>query len=322
MTSFSWPGIVEEGLALVEIRIDEALESNTPILKEMANHIIDAGGKRVRPGLLLTIYKALGGEDISEHVRIAAAFEIIHTGTLIHDDINDGSERRRGLEAVHVKYGLQNAIVAGDFMFTKAFQLASSFTSEIKKIMLDACVGLAEGEIIQQRWKRGGKMSISERNEVSDLKTALPMAAVSFAGAYHTEHWKTKRSTCFDLGMNLGRAFQLKDDLMDIEGDPETTGKPVMQDLLEGNLTSPILYAYEKADPKDAKSMERLISDPENGDMEELRDIIRRNGGITYLKEQMEYYRTLCKNAIDTFPENVYSASLSEIVDYVVQREF
>ncbi|HEQ79358.1 MAG TPA: hypothetical protein ENN76_03735, partial [Euryarchaeota archaeon] len=163
MTAFQWEREVQEDLVRIEAIMDEVLHTNVSLLKDMARYIVDSGGKRLRPGVNMTVYRAFGGIDHHVQSRLAAAFEILHTGTLVHDDINDCSTLRRGREAVHVKYGLQNAIVCGDFMFAKSFLIAARHSHEVIERLLETCIGLAEGEILQRKWIDGESLTVNDR---------------------------------------------------------------------------------------------------------------------------------------------------------------
>src|SRR2546430_6623403 len=143
-------GVAKE-MALVEAKIRQSIVSEEPLLHDIARYVIDAGGKRIRPMVTLLAFRALGGTDVSQAIDLAAALELIHSATLIHDDINDGGEMRRGRLTAYKKFGLQNALITGDFLFVKAFGIGGKFDAEIVELTADACAALAEGEIRQKR---------------------------------------------------------------------------------------------------------------------------------------------------------------------------
>src|SRR2546429_3731336 len=169
-------GVAKE-MALVEAKIRQSIVSEEPLLHDIARYVIDAGGKRIRPMVTLLAFRALGGTDVSQAIDLAAALELIHSATLIHDDINDGGEMRRGRLTAYKKFGLQNALITGDFMFVKAFGIGGKFDAEIVELTADACAALAEGEIRQKRHAFDTSVSHQEYVDIITRKTALPIMA-------------------------------------------------------------------------------------------------------------------------------------------------
>src|SRR2546430_93776 len=169
-------GVTKE-LAMVEARIRESIVTEEPLLHDIARYVIESGGKRIRPMVTLLAFQALGGKEIRQAVDCAAAFELIHSATLIHDDINDGGEMRRGRLAAYKKFGLQNALVTGDFLFVKAFGIGGKFDDDIVEITANVCAALAEGEIRQKRHAHDTGVTRSEYLDIIERKTALPMSA-------------------------------------------------------------------------------------------------------------------------------------------------
>src|SRR2546422_4672972 len=169
-------GVAKE-MALVEAKIRQSIVSEEPLLHDIARYVIDAGGKRIRPMVTLLAFRALGGTDVSQAIDLAAALELIHSATLIHDDINDGGEMRRGRLTAYKKFGLQNALITGDFLFVKAFGIGGKFDAEIVELTADACAALAEGEIRQKRHAFDTGVSHQEYVDIITRKTALPIMA-------------------------------------------------------------------------------------------------------------------------------------------------
>src|SRR3990172_5920353 len=170
---------VDAELSLVGERIREAIRSEEPLLTDIAEYVIDAGGKRIRPTVALLANRAAGGKNLLQTVQIAAALELIHSATLLHDDINDGGLLRRGREAAYKKFGLQNALVAGDFLFVKAFQIGGKFEPDIVDLTARVCTSLAEAEIVQKR--QSGDLAVT-REQYLDVvlrKTAMPISTSS-----------------------------------------------------------------------------------------------------------------------------------------------
>src|SRR2546421_9129464 len=169
-------GVAKE-MALVEAKIRRSIVSEEPLLHDIARYVIEAGGKRIRPMVTLLAFRALGGTDVSQAIDLAAALELIHSATLIHDDINDGGEMRRGRLTAYKKFGLQNALITGDFLFVKAFGIGGKFDAVIVELTADACAALAEGEIRQKRHAFDTAVTHEEYLDIITRKTALPIMA-------------------------------------------------------------------------------------------------------------------------------------------------
>src|SRR3989475_1670307 len=208
-------GVAKE-MALVEAKIRQSIVSEEPLLHDIARYVIDAGGKRIRPMVTLLAFRALGGTDVSQAIDLAAALELIHSATLIHDDINDGGEMRRGRLTAYKKFGLQNALITGDFLFVKAFGIGGKFDAEIVELTADACAALAEGEIRQKRHAFDTSVSHQEYVDIITRKTALPI----MAGAEIIRPLARGRPPGLQAaggdGANPRIAFQILDDNLDV----------------------------------------------------------------------------------------------------------
>src|SRR5436309_6860521 len=222
-------------LNLVEQRIRESLASEEPLLTEIAEYVIASGGKRARPLVTLLAVKSVGGKSVGRVVDIAAALELIHSASLIHDDINDGGMERRGRPAAYLKFGIQEALVTGDFMFTKAFRIGGKFDDDIVDMTARVAAGLAEGEIRQRRHVGDVNLTREEYLNIISRKTAMPVATAArvgaILGAAPTEHVEAAGA----YGLNLGLAFQIVDDILDVVGDGTTLGKRPGMDIKEGS---------------------------------------------------------------------------------------
>src|SRR5437899_11454697 len=216
-------GVANE-LALVEARIRESIVTEEPLLHDIARYVIESGGKRIRPMVTLLAFRALGGTEVRQAVDLAAAFELIHSATLIHDDINDGGDMRRGRLAAYKKFGLQNALVTGDFLFVKAFGSGGKFDADIVELTADACAALAEGEIRQKRRAFDTRVTEGDCFDIVTRKTARPIMAggkiVGLVAGARLEHVEAVG----DYGLNLGIAFQIVDDILDVVGDGALLG--------------------------------------------------------------------------------------------------
>src|SRR2546425_12064369 len=224
-------------MALVEAKIRQSIVSEEPLLHDIARYVIEAGGKRIRPMVTLLAFRALGGTDAAQAIDLAAALELIHSATLIHDDINDGGEMRRGRLTAYKKFGLQNALITGDFLFVKAFGIGGKFDAEIVELTADACAALAEGEIRQKRHAFDTAVTHEEYLDIITRKTALPiMAGAEIIGLIPGARLEDIEAVG-EYGLNLGIAFQNVDDNPDVVGGGAPPAESTRTDLREGGVS-------------------------------------------------------------------------------------
>jgi octaprenyl-diphosphate synthase len=237
-------GVAKE-LKLVEETLQKSVRSDSPTLTEIALHVIAAGGKRIRPAICLLAFKAVGGSESRQHLAIdaAVAVELIHSATLIHDDITDEGEERRGKVTAYRKYGVHNALVAGDFMFVQGFKYGQFLSPESIRIAAEAYERLAEGEMLQEQWKNNPSVPMEEYINIISGKTASVFSASAQLGAFHGGGTDAEIEALGNFGTNVGIAFQIIDDILDIASDSGTLGKSVGNDIREGNMTLPLILA-------------------------------------------------------------------------------
>jgi octaprenyl-diphosphate synthase len=278
---------VESGLVRVEARLAEELASREKGLQEITTHLVQAGGKRIRPIVVLLIYHAATadgpGPRPDDAVEAAVALELIHSATLLHDDIIDGGETRRGRPSALRTYGLADTLVAGDFLFSRAFALCARFEPEVVRWAAEACVALTEGEIMQGRFRHDPEVTVEDYLEIIERKTASLFAAgartaARLAGA--PVHLVEAMASC---GRHVGLAFQMSDDLLDVEGQPAVTGKPRGIDLRDGNPSLPIVLAL-RHDPELARLFARRQPSP--ADIEAGLSSIRSTGALAAVSER------------------------------------
>jgi len=310
-------------LALVEQKIRESIVSEEPLLTDIASYVIEAGGKRIRPIVTLLAFQALGGKDIRQAVDLAAALELIHSATLIHDDINDGGETRRGRPAAYKKFGLQNALVTGDFLFVKAFGIGGKFDADIVELTANACAALAEGEIRQKRHAYDTSVSRNEYLDIIRRKTALPiMAGAKIAGLLagaRLEHVEAVG----EYGLNLGIAFQIVDDILDVVGDRKRLGKPAGTDVREGNVTLVAIHALNNGSAIDHAELARIMGRrvKADGEVERALSLIREAGAVEKARTDARHFGFVAKQALEPIPDSEAKASLVRLVDFVLSRD-
>ncbi len=319
----SWDFGVAEELARVETKIRDSVVSEEPLLTDIATYVIAAGGKRIRPTVTLLAFQALGGKDVQQAVDLATALELIHSATLIHDDINDGGEMRRGRVAAYKKFGLQNALVTGDFLFVKAFGIGGKFDADIVELTADACAALAEGEIAQKRHAYDLEVTRDEYLEIIRRKTALAiMAGAKIAGLLAGARLEDVEAVG-DYGLNLGLAFQIIDDILDVIGDETRLGKPAGTDIREGNVTLVAIHALNNGSTIDKAQLARLITKrrKQEGDVRKALAILRVSGAVEKARGDARAFGQLAKDAIHSLPESESKRNMIRLVDFVLSRE-
>ncbi|MCB0018697.1 MAG: polyprenyl synthetase family protein, partial [Anaerolineales bacterium] len=225
---------LDTALAQVRKILGNTVNSDVELLYDASHHIVDTPGKRLRPRITFLAYLAAGGTDLMEVAPIAAAIELVHTATLVHDDINDHSLTRRGRPTVHAIWDRTFALLTGDFLFTKVYEMMAPYGPEYNMIMADACVKLVEGETLQAIAAKNGEMDRESYRKIISRKTASLFEAGARMGALRGGGSEQMVAAMQRFGHDLGVAFQIIDDVLDIVGDPEAMGKPAGADLAQG----------------------------------------------------------------------------------------
>ncbi len=298
------------------------LESVTPLLTRTAHYLIAAGGKRIRPIFLIMAYRSVGGTSLKEVLPISAAIEYIHTASLMHDDINDKSEVRRGLPATHMKFGTIKALVGGDYLFVKAFEIGGRYQYEIIEIIARACARLAEGEVIQSEGKYSCSIDVASYLDVISRKTASLISACLEIGAVLGNPEEKYRFALRNLGENIGLAFQITDDILDITGEEEETGKPRGTDIREGQVSLPLLYALEELKGDDHAFLKMVIEKRKNTreEIERALALIRITDAVDRSHEVAMEYIHKAQEALSILPESRYQEHFAMVVEYIGQR--
>lgn len=270
---------VDKAMKEVEQVLQGSMEGST-VLADMGTRLIESGGKRIRPELLMVTYLAGGGEDISETVDVAAAFELIHTASLIHDDITDDPTLRRRRPAPHRRYGLSRALVAGDFIFAKSFELLASASEEVSRAIAEAALVTAEGEHMELVLSFDSNVTREQHEEIMRKKTAGLFKAAAKVGAIMSGMDPGPMEAVVDFAENMGLAFQVTDDVLDLEPSAALTGKPGGMDIREGRMNTVLFAALEKIEGDDRDTVIRVFmaSSPSNPDVENALALVRGTG--------------------------------------------
>ena len=309
-------------MAGVDKLICERMASSAPTIPALADHLISAGGKRLRPLLAIAGARICGGAD-DACVKLATAVEFIHTATLLHDDVVDGSKLRRGKVAAHLIWGGATSVLVGDFLFARAFELMVETGSlRVLDILSKASSVIAEGEVLQLTRAHDLKLDTATYLEIIRAKTAELFAAAAEAGAVSASAPDGWAAALREYGMNLGLAFQLADDVLDYGGAAETLGKNAGDDFREGKATLPLLLAIARSGPREAAFWERSVGRLEqtDADFRRARELVIGAGALQAALDCAADYAETAKAALEPLPAGGWRAALEDLADFAVSR--
>ncbi|MCS7268001.1 MAG: polyprenyl synthetase family protein [Geminicoccaceae bacterium] len=311
-------------MARVNRLILERLESRVPLIPELARHLIAAGGKRIRPMLTLLAARLCGYRG-EHHLALATAVEFIHTATLLHDDVVDESELRRGKATANAVWGNKAPVLVGDFLFSRAFQLMVQVGDlEVLRILADASAVIAEGEVLQL--VTANDTSTSEEAYLAMItgKTAALFRAACEVGAVVARRPEPERMALRAYGEALGIAFQLVDDALDYCARQSELGKTVGDDFREGKVTLPVLVAFARGDESERAFWRRTLERCEqtDTDLAEAQRLLARHGAIEATLERARAYGRSAKEAIAVFPRSQVREVLAGLVDFCIERAY
>jgi len=312
--------LIEADLRLLTDNLKQLVGARHPILYAAAEHLFGAGGKRLRPAIVLLISRAtLPNQEITlKHRRLAELTEMIHTASLVHDDIIDESELRRGVPTVHTSFGNRIAVLAGDFLFAQAsWYLANLDNLEVVKLLSEVIKDYAEGEIQQGLNRFDTNLSIDAYLEKTYYKTASLMANSSKAAGVLSGVSADLAMNLYHYGRHIGLAFQIVDDILDFTGSSDSLGKPAGSDLKSGNLTAPVLYALEEKPYLEAL-IEREFA--QEGDLEQALTLVQDSRGIERSRELASYHAQQAIQSLAELPPSDSYKALIELADYVLSR--
>jgi octaprenyl-diphosphate synthase len=313
--------LVRQDLLAVDAVIRASMKSSVALVDQVAEHIISGGGKRLRPLIVLLAARA-GGYRGASHIDAAAFIEFIHTATLLHDDVVDGSSRRRGRATANSVYGNQASVLVGDFVYSRAFQMMAAIGSQrVMEIMSQATNVIAEGEVLQLM-NAGDPDTTQQRYlEVIYRKTAKLFEAGAEVAAVIAGASPSQQRALADFGRHLGTAYQLIDDVLDYQSNPTELGKNLGDDLAEGKPTLPLIQALKKASDPSTRSIIRGAI--ENGGLEQLDVIvgaIESTGALEYTRALAQDEAGQALTALQTLPESPFKQGLASLARFAVER--
>ena len=309
--------LVGEELRVVEDRIMELLGSEEAILTRVGSALIGAGGKRIRPALALLVFRAAGGQDPADTIDVGAAIELIHSATLLHDDILDSGTIRRGKPSPYAQFGLNPTLVGGDFLFAKAFSVAGRFDAKVVGWAADACVQLCEGEMLQNRHRRNLEVGLEDYLTIARCKTASLFRQASRIGAHFAGMTEADVDTLAKFGDEIGIGFQMVDDLLDVVGPESVIGKPVGSDLREGAPALPTVLALAEL-PQVASVFSS--QNPSQKQVNEALSALRHSGILDRVRGMARERIQSALDCLDTLPESTYRAALEQVTLELLDR--
>jgi octaprenyl-diphosphate synthase len=308
-------------MAAVDALIRRRLASDVVLVNQVAEHIIAAGGKRLRPMLLLLAARALGHGGADAH-QLAAVVEFIHTATLLHDDVVDESDLRRGRKTANALFGNAASVLVGDFLYSRSFQLMVELERmPVMKILADTTNAIAEGEVLQLLHVRNPDTDEPAYLKVIERKTAVLFAAATRLGALLAGADAALQQRLHDYGLALGYAFQIADDVLDYSADEAMLGKHLGDDLAEGKATLPLIHAIRHTDAETRARLRTIVEHGDSDAMPEVLAAIEATGGLEYSRRRAEDYAEAAERALEGLDDNDAVAALRGLARYAVRRD-
>jgi octaprenyl-diphosphate synthase len=313
---------IQAELEKVEEKLKAFSSSPNPLISEISRYLFQKKGKRIRPAMLILCSKLLGYRG-DEHIFMGALIEFIHTASLIHDDIIDNADRRRGRDSVHTRWGPNISVLLGDYLYIKTIGLSlESPHPGVVRILTDVSARMIDGELTE--YALSGRLDASEQDylEIISQKTASLFAAACQIGAVLGRATPRQERLLVDYGQNLGLTFQVVDDLLDFQGDEDEMGKPVLSDLGEGRITLPLIYTLRNDGSSNRSRLRTLIKRKTlaKGSRKEILDIIRANGALDYTYHKAEEFSLRAREIASQFPESAHREALSLLAEFVLSR--
>jgi octaprenyl-diphosphate synthase len=309
--------LVARELERVEERIAGLLRSREARLTDISTYLINSGGKRIRPAVTILLYRACGGEELRDIVDVAVALELIHSASLLHDDIIDRSSIRRGRDSALQKYGVAETLVTGDFLFSRAFQICGRFEEKLIDWAAQACIRLTEGEIMQGRFRHNPSVTLADYFDIITGKTASLFEAGARTAAHLAGAPDATVKAMAECGLHVGLTFQMIDDLLDVTAAQSELGKPIGLDLVDGNPSLPVVLALEASQPvatlfgKDSLSKE---------DFGTLLRLLRQPALLKKGYDLAAQHASRARERLENLPESEYRETLLALVDQLVER--
>lgn len=313
---------VAPDLEKVNELIIKQLHSEVELVENIGHYIVNAGGKRLRPILVLLTANCFGLNNL-KHIELAAVIEFIHTATLLHDDVVDTSELRRGRTTANAEFGNAPSVLVGDFLYSRAFQMLVHLGDmDIMKILSDTTNIISEGEVQQLVNAKNPDVSEHDYRTVIHKKTAALFEAACATGAILGAATEKQQQAAWDFGHHLGMAFQLIDDALDYEGDAQELGKNVGDDLAEGKPTLPLIFAMDNGTNAQRSVIKQAIVDGGLSQLDEVIHIVQTAGGLQYTRKCAEQHAEQARSALAQLPENAFREAMTGLAEFSIKRTY
>ncbi|MGQ0586088.1 MAG: polyprenyl synthetase family protein [Gammaproteobacteria bacterium] len=306
----------------VDAIIRERLTSEVALISQIGAHIVSAGGKRMRPALVLLSARALGCKT-DQPAQLAAVIEFIHTATLLHDDVVDHADRRRGRHTANAVWGNPGAVLSGDFLYSRSFQMMVGVDRmPVMRLMADTTNAIAEGEVLQLM--NAGDPDVTEARylRVIELKTARLFQAAAQLGAIAADAGEAVQQAMARYGHELGMAFQIEDDLLDYKASPEESGKNLGTDLAEGKPTLPLIHALKKGSPAQVGLIREALKEGRIERLAEVLAAVESTGGLAYSSALAARHADAAISALGDLPDSPFKDALTGVARFAVQRTY
>jgi octaprenyl-diphosphate synthase len=298
------------------------LNSEVDLVENIGQYIIDGGGKRMRP-LLVILSAKVSGYKGSDHLHLAAVIEFIHTATLLHDDVVDTSDLRRGKATANTKFGNAPSVLVGDFLYSRAFQMLVGVGNlDVMQTIADTTNAISEGEVQQLANARNSNISEDVYKKVIFKKTAILFDAAAKIGAIIAEPNTGHIKSLSDYGRNIGMAFQLMDDVLDYNGDSENLGKYIGDDLAEGKMTLPLIYAMKNGKNSQKLVIQEAIKNTNVCDLKNILTIIRETGALEYSMSCAKKHAMDAKRCLVDLPKSIEKIAMLELAEFSIDRKY
>ena len=314
--------LIRDDMQAVNDLIQDCLRSDVVLIDQMGHYIVNSGGKRLRPAVLLLSAHALDYQG-DQHLKLAAIIEFIHTATLLHDDVVDASEMRRGHESANAVWGNEASVLVGDFLYSRAFQMMVAVNNmEVMAILAETTNTIARGEVLQLLNCHDPSTTEARYRDVISYKTAKLFEAATLLGAVIAGQDPSTQQSMAQYGMHLGIAFQLVDDMLDYSATPEAIGKNIGDDLAEGKPTLPLIHALTQGTPEQAEVVRQAIKQGGREHIDAVLDAIESTGGIAYTARAAQAEANRASEALRGLPASEYKQALLALAEFSVNRTY
>jgi octaprenyl-diphosphate synthase len=314
--------LIKDDMAAVDSMIQSRLQSDVVLINQLGHYIINSGGKRLRPALAILCARACGYQG-ENHINLATIIEFIHTATLLHDDVVDNSDMRRGRETANSLWGNEASVLVGDFLYTRSFEMMVEMESmRLMKVLSHTTNVIAEGEVLQLLNCNDADTTEQRYLEVIHHKTAKLFEAAGLLGAVISEKNTHIEQAMASYAMHLGSAFQLVDDLLDYSESSETIGKNIGDDLAEGKPTLPLIFAMKNGTEQQGLLIREAIENGQRDKINNIIEIIASTGAIDYTFKAAEKEVSQAKQALSILADSPYKEALASLADYSISRKF